>query len=121
MALDLNIPPTEDEEDDPFGGLPQLHISSNPTPPSIALDLNIPPTEDKGDPFGGLPQLHISSNPTPPSIALDLNIPPTEDKGDPFGGLPHGQEHPLLAGAHPIGDAYGAPSLDLNMQAYESG
>jgi hypothetical protein len=94
---------------------------SNSKPPSMALDLNIPPTEDKGDPFGGLPQLHISSNPTPPSIALDLNIPPTEDKGDPFGGLPHGQEHPLLAGAHPIGDAYGAPSLDLNMQAYESG
>lgn len=55
-------------------------------------------------------------------MALDLNIPPAEDEEyDPFGGLPHGQDHPPLAGAHPMGDAYWAPPFDLNMASYESG
>ncbi|CAN6303041.1 unnamed protein product [Urochloa humidicola] len=33
MALDLNIPPTEDEDDDPFGGLP--HDQDHPHPPFV--------------------------------------------------------------------------------------
>lgn len=52
---------------------------------------------------------------------LDLNMPPTEDEeDDAFGGLAHGQDHPHLAAAHPMGDAYGAPPFDFNM-AYELG
>ena len=55
-------------------------------------------------------------------MAVDLNLPPAEDEeDDPFGGLPHGQDHPPLARGHSMGDAYGAPSFDLNMVAYELG
>ncbi|CAN6313429.1 unnamed protein product [Urochloa humidicola] len=83
----------------------------------MALDLNISPNEDEEDaPFGGLP--HGQDQRLHTSMALDLNIPPTED--EPFGGLPHGQDHPPLAGAHPMGDACGAPSFDINTAAYES-
>ncbi|CAN6201298.1 unnamed protein product [Urochloa humidicola] len=56
-------------------------------------------------------------------MALDLNIPPTEDEDDdPFGGLPHGQDHPHppFTGAYSMGDAYGLPSFDLNLDAQES-
>jgi hypothetical protein len=53
-------------------------------------------------------------------MALVLNFPAIDDEeDDPFGG-PHGQDHPPPAGAHPMGDAYGASS-HLNMVAYESG
>jgi hypothetical protein len=55
-------------------------------------------------------------------MALDLNIPPSEDEeDDTFGGGPHGHCHPPLVGAHPIGDAFGPPSFNLNMAAQESG
>ncbi|KAG2656880.1 hypothetical protein PVAP13_1KG125177 [Panicum virgatum] len=53
-------------------------------------------------------------------MGLDLNFPPTDDEeDDPFGGLLHGQDHPPPAGAYPMGAAYGAPSLHLNMATYE--
>jgi len=53
-------------------------------------------------------------------MAVDLNLPPAEEY-DPFGGSPHGQDHPPLARGHSMGGAYGAPSFDLNMVAYELG
>ena len=55
-------------------------------------------------------------------MALDLNFPPTDDEeDDPFGGLLHGQDHPPPAEAYPMGAAYGAPSLHLDMATYEPG
>jgi hypothetical protein len=54
-------------------------------------------------------------------MALDLNIPTSEDEEDDlFGGLPHGQDH-LPSGGHPMVDAQGAPSVAINMAAYQSG
>ena len=93
MAVDLNLPPAEDEEDDPFGGLPH--------------------GQDHGCGTLHFQQIHGS-------MAVDLNLPPAEED-DPFGGLPHGQDHPPLARGHSMGDAYGAPSFDLNMVPYEIG
>jgi len=86
MAVNLNLPPAEDEEDDPFGGLPH--------------------GQDHGCGTLHFQQIHDS-------MAVDLNLPPAEED-DPFGGLPHGQDHPPLAGGHSMGDAYGAPSFDLS-------
>ncbi|CAL4961509.1 unnamed protein product [Urochloa decumbens] len=120
MAVDLNIPAAEDEEDGPFGGLPhgQDHppfagahpMGDGDGAPAFDLNMAVPESEDEVDWF----------NAPAAAANFDLNFDLEEEEADEDADVYANDFHVIFAGeADAFNAAAEAASFDLNCDLEE--